>query len=134
MVSGMVGSVAAVLTMGSSELQGDAERDVGGVAADGAEHGPVFFVVSHFDDFVAGGAPDGRIVVHHQLERLAAVSAGGVDFFDGQGRAIEHHAAERFVAMLGDRAKEADAHFGEILQSRGGHHRARLPLYSTVLV
>ena len=44
--------------MGTSASSATRRRDVRGVAADGAEHGPDLFVVDHLDDLVAGGAPE----------------------------------------------------------------------------
>ena len=96
---------------GDFGLEGDAERDVGGISADGAEHGPDFVVVGEFYHFIAGCAPDGLIVVDHQLEGLASVGAAGVGFFDGELCSVKHGGAEALVGMVLDGAEEADSHF-----------------------
>ena len=96
---------------GNFGFEGDAERDVGGISADGAEHGPDFVVVGEFHHFIAGCAPDGLIVVDHQLEGLASVGAAGVGFFDGELCSVKHGRAEALVGMVLDGAEEADSHF-----------------------
>ena len=98
---------------GNFGLQIHAKTDVGGVAAERAIHGPDFFVVGHLDDLVAGGSPRCRVVVNHEAERLAAVSAGGVGFVDGHVDAIQHFLAEGVIGMIVDRTEKSDAHFGD---------------------
>ena len=100
-------------------LEADAEADVGGVGADRPEHGPDFVVVRHLDDLIAGRAPERLVVVHHELERRAAVASARVGLFDGQQRAVEHHAAERFIGMIFDGAQKTDAHFFDVLRLEG---------------
>ena len=94
---------------------------MGGVGIDRSQHTPHIFVINHLDNFVAGSAPEGGIVVHHQLEGFAAVAARGVGLVDGHGCAVEHHAAEGLVAVILNGAQESDAHFGEVLEVGDGH-------------
>ncbi len=77
-------------------FQRDAQRDVGGIGADRAQHRPDFVVVGHLDDFVAGCSPDRLIVVDHQPERFAAIAARGVGLFDGELCAVQHQACRAF--------------------------------------
>ena len=95
-----------------------------GIGIDRSQHAPHIFVVDHLDDLVAGGAPEGGIVMHHQLEGFAAVAARGVGLVDCHGCAVEHHAAEGLVAVILNGAQESDAHFGEVLEV-GDRHVAR---------
>ena len=101
-------------------LQRNPQRDVRGVAADGAEHGPDLIVIGHLDEFVARSSPGRLVVVDHQMERLAPVAAGRIRFFDRKLRSVEHPSAEPLVGMILQRPEKPDADLIDISRL---HHR-----------
>jgi len=54
------------------------------------------------------------VIVLHQAEGLAAVSAPGIGLFNGQLRTVQHAFAEDRLRIGRDGAKETDADFGEV--------------------
>ena len=112
-----------------------------GFGTDGSEDRPVAVVVDHLDHFIGGRTPDGGIggavfainrlglpvvvvVVRHQFEGLAAVSAMGIGILHGKLRAVQHAQAEDRLRIGLDGAEEADAHFGDIFRFRNFPSRA----------
>ena len=119
MVSGMVGSVDAELTIGTSVLRLTRSPMWVVSALMRAEHGPDFIVVRHLDDLVAGRAPEGLVVVHHELEGGAAVAAARVRFFDGEEGSVQHEPAEGLIGMIFDGTEKADADFVDVARLEG---------------
>ena len=113
-------------------FKSNAQHNMSRLRTDRAEDRPVLIVVNHFDRFVPCRAPDplvgwaGRaidrlglpvvvVVMHHQLEWLAAVAAARVGFFHGQLRPVQHVLAIRFVRTGIERTEESDPHFVDVL-------------------
>ena len=100
------------------------------LGTDRPEDRPVTIVVDHLHGFVGRRAPDGGgcgplavlraalpvvvIVVDHQPERFAAVTATRIGLVDGQLCSVEHAQSENLVSLLLDRPEESDPHFADV--------------------
>ena len=117
---------------GNLGFQRHAQHDVRRLRVDRSKDRPVLVVIDHLHRFIRRRAPDGRVgrpnrtvrrlclpvvvvVVQHQPERLAPVTAARVGLFHRQLRAVQHPQAGHLVRAVLNGPDEPDAHLRQVL-------------------